>query len=171
MFTRVKSLSKGNTSKKDPLLSTLNIRESVTLPSSSSALSAVSTIENNFNDPNEHNRFGWSKQLERDTVPHSMDRVSSGREDDFEFSEELYDSDKPSWKNSKHDTFRMPPSEGKTKKADAQTKWKDFQEVDNSSSADDDLNALLQVRIHNMKIMGFLCTSLNLNSTCKLLDL
>lgn len=141
---RVKSLSKGSTSKKDPLLSTLNIRESVTILPSSSAFQGVSSIDNNFNDPNEHNRFGWSKQIERDTAPHSMDRVSSGREDDFDFTEELYDSDKPSWKNSKHDMFRMPPSESKTKKPESQTKWKDFQELDNNSSADDDLNALLQ---------------------------
>ncbi|PIA65045.1 hypothetical protein AQUCO_00100491v1 [Aquilegia coerulea] len=141
---RVKSLSKGTTSKKDPLLSTLNIRESTTLPLSSIA-PTVSSIENNIYDvPNEHNRFGWSKQTERETLSHSMDRVSSGREDDFDFSEEFYKPEKPSWKNSKQDSFRIPPLEDKTRKTDAQPKWKEHQDFDNDLSADDDLSALLK---------------------------
>ncbi|KAL5729277.1 Kinesin-like protein KIN-13B [Ranunculus cassubicifolius] len=132
---RVKSLSKGNTSKKDPLLSTLNIRESTTI------LPTISSIDNFSDTSNEQNRFGWSKQTERDPSPHPMGRASSGREDDFNFSEELYESEKSSWKNT-----RLPPSSDvKSRKPDTQSKWKDFQDLDNNnSSPDDDLNALLQ---------------------------
>ncbi|KAF9615662.1 hypothetical protein IFM89_025912 [Coptis chinensis] len=140
---RVKSLSKGNTSKKDPLLSTLNIRESTTLPLFS-VLPTGSTFDSNFNDvQNEQNRFGWSKQVERDGISNHVDRVSSGREEDFDFSEE-FEPEKPSGKNSKQDTFRIPPLEEKRRKSDSQTNWKDLQDYDNNSSADDDLNELLK---------------------------
>lgn len=78
---RVKSLSKGNNSKKDQLSSSSNIRDSVLLPLSSTA-TADSTIEDNIFDlPNERNKFGWSKQTEREpSQPFKVDRVPSGRE-------------------------------------------------------------------------------------------
>ncbi|KAK9269203.1 hypothetical protein L1049_000972 [Liquidambar formosana] len=79
---RVKSLSKGNSSssKKDMLSSSSNLRDSTALPLSS-ALPAEPTFEDGITDvPNEKNRFGWPKQIERETSPsYNVDRVPSGR--------------------------------------------------------------------------------------------
>ncbi|KAF7813826.1 kinesin-like protein KIN-13B [Senna tora] len=75
---RVKSLSKGNSSRKDAIPSSSNLRESTTLPPS---LSYEDTFEDEINYvPSEKNRFGWSKQVEREpSPPINMDRVPSGR--------------------------------------------------------------------------------------------
>ncbi|KAF8388988.1 hypothetical protein HHK36_025672 [Tetracentron sinense] len=159
---RVKSLSKGNNSKKDPLSSTLNLRDSTALPLSS----VLPTV------PDETNRFGWAKQIERETSPpYNMNRAPRGREDgylsssvyanfskgqtggrggitgeDFDLSEETYEQERQSWKkNGKLDTYQISPSEDKMRRANAQTKWKDQPDFDaNNSHPDDDLNALLK---------------------------
>ncbi|GMI81251.1 hypothetical protein like AT3G16060 [Hibiscus trionum] len=137
---RVKSLSKGNNSKKDMLSSSSNLRESTALPLSSSL--PVDAFEDSITDiPFEKNRFGWSKPTERDTS-FKMDSVPSGRdtdyvkgqrgglnsmaEDDFDYSEE---------------TYEQPKMLQKTK--DALTKHVDPSTFDYNNS-DDDLSALLK---------------------------
>ena len=60
--SRVKSLSKGNASKKDVLSSTLNLKESTTVPLSS-VLPVASTFEDDAND-------AWPEQDERDDLMH-----------------------------------------------------------------------------------------------------
>ncbi|XP_061340113.1 kinesin-like protein KIN-13B isoform X1 [Gastrolobium bilobum] len=76
---RVKSLSKGNSSRRDPLSSS-NLRDSTVL-SASSALSRDDTFEDEITYvSSERNRFGWSKQFEREpSPPINMDRIPSGR--------------------------------------------------------------------------------------------
>ncbi|KAI3835321.1 hypothetical protein MKW98_020437 [Papaver atlanticum] len=155
---RVKSLSKGNNSKRDPLLATLNIRESTTVSLSSALPPVSSTYESNTTDfTEEPNRFGWSKQFERET--YNMERVPSGREDgfaasggrggatgeEFDYSEEFYEQEKPTRKkNGKLESYQASTLEDKMRIVDAQTKWKDTQGNNKSSHPDDDLNALLQ---------------------------
>ncbi|KAF6176330.1 hypothetical protein GIB67_011119 [Kingdonia uniflora] len=143
---RVKSLSKGNNSKKDPFSSTLNIRASTTLPSTS-VIPTSSTSESTIADyPNEHNRFGWSKQVEKETsVAYNMDHAPSGREDDFDYTEEFYETEKPlRKKNVKSDNGYNSIVEEKSRKADAQGKWKDMPDSNSFSHANDNLNALLK---------------------------
>ncbi|XP_058113577.1 kinesin-like protein KIN-13B isoform X2 [Magnolia sinica] len=165
---RVKSLSKGSNSKKDLLSTSLNLRDSTTLPLSS-VFPTVSTFEGNSVDVSkETNRFGWSKQIETESsLPFILDRSRGGREEahlgsgyadytkeqrgrgyttgeEFDFSQELYGQEKPSWK-MKPETFPVLASEDKPRKVDVQAKWKDLSDMDaNSSYADDDLNALLK---------------------------
>ncbi|XP_010254127.1 PREDICTED: kinesin-like protein KIN-13B [Nelumbo nucifera] len=166
---RVKSLSKGSSSKKDPVSST-NLRDSTALPLSS-VLPNVSTFESNISDlPNETNRFGWSKQIEREpSPPFNMDRAPSGRDEglsvrsdfskdhkggrggttaeDFDLSQELYEQEKPVWKkNRRMERHENSTVENRTsKKTDNLKKWKDPPGFDsNNSQSDDDLNALLE---------------------------
>ncbi|MCL7044280.1 hypothetical protein MKW94_014745 [Papaver nudicaule] len=159
---RVKSLSKGNNSKRDPLLATLNIRESTTVSLSSALPPVSSTYESNTIDfTEEPNRFGWSKQFERETsMSYNMERVPSGREEshfaasggrggvtgeDFDYSEEFYEQEQPTRKkNGKLESYHVSTLEDKMRIVDAQTKWKGTQGNNNSSHPDDDLNALLQ---------------------------
>ncbi|XWS69881.1 hypothetical protein CRYUN_Cryun03dG0001900 [Craigia yunnanensis] len=164
---RVKSLSKGNNSKKDTLSSSSNLRESTALPLASSL--PTDTFEDNITDvPFEKNKFGWSKQIERDTSPFKEDRVPSGRaegnlavpysdyfkgqrtglngmaEDDFDNSEGTYEQQKMFPKiNRKAQTYQMPSLE--KRKIDALTKRVDPSTFDdNNSYSDDDLSALLK---------------------------
>lgn len=112
---RVKSLSKGSTTKKEPLSSTLNLKESTTLPLSS-ALPTASTVEDDTTDT-------WPEQNDRD---------------DFDASEDSYESEIPVRKKTgKVDPFSFSTGEDKLRKPNGQTNWK-------SSGADDELNALLQ---------------------------
>ncbi|KAI3858237.1 hypothetical protein MKX03_001038 [Papaver bracteatum] len=159
---RVKSLSKGNNSKRDPLLATLNIRESTTVSLSSALPPVSSTYESNTTDfTEEPNRFGWSKQFEREnSMSYNMERVPSVREDgfaasgggrggatgeEFDYSEEFHEQEKPTRKkNGKLESYQASTLEDKMRIVDAQTKWKDTQGNNNSSHPDDDLNALLQ---------------------------
>ncbi|KAF8393361.1 hypothetical protein HHK36_021604 [Tetracentron sinense] len=169
---RVKSLSKGNNSKKDSLSSTLNLRDSTASPLSS-VLPTISTFEGNVTDvPNTTNRFGWPKQNEREIyLPFNVDRVPSGRDDshlnsslnadssnvqrggrggttgeDPDFLEESYEQERPSWKNDgKLETYKLTASEDEMMKAGAQTTWMDLPKFDaNNSHLDDDLNILLK---------------------------
>ncbi|KAI5593998.1 hypothetical protein BDE02_03G047500 [Populus trichocarpa] len=121
---RVKSLSKGNTSKKDVLSSTLNLRESTTVPLSS-VLPVASAYEDDAND-------AWAEQDERD---------------DFDASEEeSYEQEKAIWKeNGKLEPYNLSISEDKIQKPNGQTKWRDMPKSNlKNSHSDNDLNALLQ---------------------------
>ncbi|KAJ7003117.1 hypothetical protein NC653_008376 [Populus alba x Populus x berolinensis] len=121
---RVKSLSKGNTSKKDVLSSTLNLKESTTVPLSS-VLPVASAYEDDAND-------AWAEQDERD---------------DFDASEEeSYEQEKPIWKeNGKLEPYNLSISEDKIQKPNGQTKWRDMPKSNlKNSHSDNDLNALLQ---------------------------
>ncbi|KAF8400781.1 hypothetical protein HHK36_014083 [Tetracentron sinense] len=172
---RVKSLSRGNNLKKDPLSSTLNLRDSTASPLSS-ALPTVSTFDGKIVDidiPNETNRFGWVRQIERETSPPvSMDRAPRGRgeshlassvcadffkgqtggrsgitKEDSDFFEETYEQDRNSWKkNGKLETYQISSAlQDKMRKAVTRTKWKDQSDFDaNTSHQDDDLSALLK---------------------------
>jgi kinesin family protein 2/24 len=122
---RVKSLSKGNTSKKDVLSSTLNLRESTTVPLSS-VLPVASAYEDDAND-------AWAEQDERV---------------DFDASEEeSYEQEKAIWKeNGKLEPYNLSISEDKIQKPNGQTKWRDMPKSNlKNSHSDNDLNALLQV--------------------------
>ncbi|KAG2385259.1 Kinesin-like protein [Vigna angularis] len=76
---RVKSLSKGNNSRRDPLSSS-NLRESTVLPGSS-ILAHDDTLEDEITYVStDRNRFGWPKHPERElSPPNNVDRVPSGR--------------------------------------------------------------------------------------------
>ncbi|GMI97722.1 hypothetical protein like AT3G16060 [Hibiscus trionum] len=151
---RVKSLSKGNNSKKETISSSSNLRESTTLPLASYL--PADTFEDNITDvPFDKNKFGWSKSIQRGPSS-KVDRVPSGRregnmavpysdhfkgqrgdlngmaEDDFDYYQETYEQ-----------TYQMPLEEKpkigvSTKSADPST----FD--DNNSHSDDDLSALLK---------------------------
>ncbi|KAG6662281.1 kinesin-like protein KIN-13B isoform X2 [Carya illinoinensis] len=168
---RVKSLSKGNSSRRDPLSSTSNLRESTALPLSS-ALPAESIFEDNITSvANDKNRFGWPKQIETEpSPPFNVDRVTSGRmegslpasvysdyykgqrggqsdiaEDDFDYSEQTYEQEKPSRMNNKKlEAYQRSVLDDK-RKIDTQVKWRDMADFEaNNSHADDDLTALLK---------------------------
>ncbi|XP_031252782.1 kinesin-like protein KIN-13B isoform X2 [Pistacia vera] len=118
---RVKSLSKGNNPKKDILSSTINLKESTTVPLSS-VLPTASTYEDDTD--------AWPDQNERD---------------DFDASEDSYEPEKPVWKkNGKLEPFNLP-TEDKLRKPNVQTKWKEQPKSGfKNSNSDDELNALLQ---------------------------
>ena len=116
---RVKSLSKGNNSKKDVLPPSLNIKESTTVPLSS-ILPNSSTYEDELDES-----------------------------DEFDTPEETYEQQpKPSWqKNGKLEpSYNIPTFEEKLRRPNGQTTWKDMPKADSRiSHPDDDLSALLQV--------------------------
>lgn len=120
---RVKSLSKGNAPKKDMLSSTLNLKESTTMPLSS-VLPSISTFEDDITN-------AWVEQDERD---------------DFDASEDSFEQEKPVWKeNGKVESYNLLTAEDKIRKPNGQAKWKDLSKSDfKNSHSDDDLNALLQ---------------------------
>ncbi|TKY48166.1 Kinesin-13A protein [Spatholobus suberectus] len=116
---RVKSLSKGNISKKDVLTSNFNLKESSTVP-----LSSVtgSVYEDRMTD-------GWPDENEGD---------------DFSPPEEYYEQVKPSLKkNGKMESYAT--IDDKLNKPSGQIKWKDLPKVERQTThTEDDLNALLQ---------------------------
>ncbi|KAG5619162.1 hypothetical protein H5410_018986 [Solanum commersonii] len=118
---RVKSLSKGNNSKKDVSSSTFNLKESTTL-SFSAVVPSTSTFEDDTRD-------SWPEQTDKD-----------------EYDEDFYEQEKPMWKkNEKLDGYTISNSEDKMKRANAQTKWKEPPRTEAKySNSDDDLNALLK---------------------------
>ncbi|CAJ1951797.1 unnamed protein product [Sphenostylis stenocarpa] len=75
---RVKSLSKGNNSRRDPLSSS-NLRECTVLPGSS--ILAHDNLEDETTYvSSDRNRFGWPKQQEREpSPPNNVDHVPRGR--------------------------------------------------------------------------------------------
>ncbi|KAL8122971.1 hypothetical protein AgCh_011088 [Apium graveolens] len=117
---RVKSLSKGN--KKDTSSSTLNLKESTTMPLSSS-LPRVPTYEDDIAD-------SWPEQADGE---------------DYDASEEFYEPEKPLWKkNIKPEASSYAP-EDKMRRFNGQTKLKEPAKFDSrTSQPDDDLNALLK---------------------------
>ncbi|KAL9232078.1 hypothetical protein vseg_007224 [Gypsophila vaccaria] len=117
---RVKSLSKGNTQKKDTLLPSANLRESTTVPLSSGL---PTMLRDNSSDL-------WSQPIEKE---------------DYEIQEETYDQPKFARKNVKVESSAYT-SEDKISIAKGQAKWKDVPKVEVKSldSDDDDLNDLLQ---------------------------
>lgn len=167
----MKSLSKGNISKRDLLSSSSNLRDSTALPLS--ALPDESTFEDNITYvSNDKNKFGWSKHIQKEpSPPFNVDRVPSGRiegslpaavyldyhkvhrggqnnmdEDDFDYFEHNYDQEKPSRMNNKKvETYQKSTLEDK-RKIDFQSKRRDMYDIAaNNSHSDDDLNALLKV--------------------------
>eukprot|EP00257_Ricinus_communis_P024850 XP_025012264.1 kinesin-like protein KIN-13B isoform X1 [Ricinus communis] len=165
---RVKSLSKGSISKRDPMSSSSNVRDSIALPSVSPN---EATFDNNITDvPNERNRFGWAKQIERETSPpFNVDRIPSGRgegqghlpgyldyhkrqiggqigiaDDDSDYTHDDYEQEKPSGINNKKlETYKVSGFEDK--QTAAQAKWREVPDVKlNNSHSDDDLNVLLK---------------------------
>ncbi|KAI7987741.1 Kinesin-like protein KIN-13B [Camellia lanceoleosa] len=161
---RVKSLSKGNNSKRDPLSSSTNLRSSIALP--------LTALEDNILDvPCESNKFGWTKQTERESSPSfNIERVPSGRAhgnlvaslfsdnyrgqrgggditEDFDYTETTNEQDKPSlMMNKKLDNYQASALEDKLRKIGMQTKRRDIADVeaDNSNATIYDLNALLK---------------------------
>ncbi|KAM5579024.1 kinesin-like protein KIN-13B [Rosa sericea] len=120
---RVKSLSKGNNSKKDILASTLNLKESTNVPLSS-FLPTASAFEDDMNDT-------WPVQVEKE---------------EYDQSEEVYDDPKTLWKRTgKLQQYNVSTSEDKVRKPNGQSKWTGMPKSHSrNSNSDDDLNALLQ---------------------------
>lgn len=119
---RVKSLSKGNNSKKDVVSSNFNLKESATIP-----LSSVTTYA--------------YEDRSADSWPEENDG------DEFSPPEDLYEQVKPSWKkNGKIESYGA--IDDKSKIPNGQFKWKDLPKVEPKPvQPDDDLNALLKVRL------------------------
>ncbi|XP_059638119.1 kinesin-like protein KIN-13B [Cornus florida] len=169
---RVKSLSKGNSSKRDPLSSSLNLRSSTALPLSSVIPTLTASEDNVMDLTHESSRFGWSKQTEREPSPSfNIERVPSGRaqgnlassaftdsfrsqragqgnitEDDLDYSDKNFEQDKPSWMmNKKVESYQGSALEEKMSKTGTQKMRRDlpYFEVNNLNS-DDDLSALLK---------------------------
>ncbi|KAK9666163.1 hypothetical protein RND81_14G165500 [Saponaria officinalis] len=117
---RVKSLSKGNTQKKDVSLPSANVRESTTFPLSSGLPSMLKDDSNDLS-------------------------AQPTEKEDYEIQEEIYEQPKVVRKNGKVESSAYT-LENKLSTAKGQTKWKDMPKVDVKSldSDDDDLNDLLQ---------------------------
>ncbi|RYR57414.1 hypothetical protein Ahy_A05g023147 isoform A [Arachis hypogaea] len=167
---RVKSLSKGNNSKRDPVSSS-NVRDSTVLNSGSSILSQDDTFEDEAtNVYNEKNRFGWSKQLEREpSPPMIVDRVPSGRtggnlapsvfsdlqrgqrgsqndkaENGIDYPGPIYEQDRIRKTNKRVDGSQLSSLEDKRKIESCVKHVNPPQFEANHSVPDDDLNALLK---------------------------
>ncbi|KAL6006247.1 hypothetical protein ACLOJK_040293 [Asimina triloba] len=162
--TRVKSLSKGNTSKKDLPSANLSLRDSTIVPLSS-LLPTVSTFDGSMVDAaNDTSRFGWSKAVqpesslpsnvtfggraERNAASEYAGYPKEQRGRDFthvDFSQESDLQDKPLWKIGKSEGSQISTLNDRTRKSNAQMKWKDLDDFDeNSYTPEGDLNALLK---------------------------
>ncbi|KAJ4708432.1 Kinesin-like protein [Melia azedarach] len=166
---RVKSLSKGSSSRRDPVSSSSNLRDSTALPLSSVLPAKLISEDILIDVPNEKNRFGWANQIEREPSPPSnVDRVPSGRvegnlpasvysdyykgqkggqydimEDDHDYSLEIYEQEKGLQINNKFETDPMSALEDR-RKTDVLKKRRDLPAFEANYSSDDDLNALLK---------------------------
>ncbi|KAI9107782.1 hypothetical protein K1719_021118 [Acacia pycnantha] len=118
---RVKSLSKGNNTKKDASSTNFNPKESTTVP-----LSSITT--STFEDRT------------ADTWPEEDDG------DEFSPTEEYYDQVKPSWKkNGKIETYGTTDDKLKKPNGQTQIKWNNLpKDEPKVAHPDDDLNALLK---------------------------
>ncbi|CAL0332530.1 unnamed protein product [Lupinus luteus] len=133
---RVKSLSKGNSSRRDPLSSS-NLRDSTVLPGPS-----TESHDDTFDDEimyvsSDRNRFGWSKQPERESSPPiAVERVPSNR----------MGSNLASSVSSKRVETNQLSSREEKRKIDSRVKHVDlpYFEATNNSDPDDDLNILLK---------------------------
>ncbi|KAL9242368.1 hypothetical protein vseg_016376 [Gypsophila vaccaria] len=139
---RVKSLSKGNNSKREQISSTAP-RDSQTVNSSSAV---APNLEDSANDDlSGSGRFGWSREFERETPPSPhIERVHSGRAenglvdmsiDNYGYSVDTNESESPWMKNKNAETHRVAAAEIRTRGNDYRA---------NNASSDDDLNALLK---------------------------
>ncbi|XP_016549534.1 kinesin-like protein KIN-13B, partial [Capsicum annuum] len=131
---RVKSLSKGNNSKKEVSSSTVNLKESTTL-SYSAVVPSTSIFKDDTGD-------SWPEQTDKD-----------------EYDEDFYEQEKPIWKkNEKLNGYNISNAKDKMKRANARIKWKEPPRTEAKySNADDDLNALLKeeedlVNAHQKKV-------------------
>lgn len=161
---RVKSLSKGNNTRRDPLYPSSNLREST-----ASLLSSSLPVEPSYEDnrtylPNDKNRFGWSRQNEREgTPPLTVERVPSNRADitlphnksqrsfqddftvdDIGYPEQQYEQEKPSRMNTKITDTQQVPGFVNQKKTSNETNRRDIADFETDSHSDDDLDALLK---------------------------
>ncbi|KAL0354683.1 UNVERIFIED_CONTAM: Kinesin-like protein KIN-13B [Sesamum radiatum] len=118
---RVKSLSKGNNSKKDVLSSTSYLKESTAQPLSS-ALPPSSAFDDDTGD-------SWPEQTDRE-----------------ENDEDFYEAEKPSWKkNTKVESYSFSNMDDKMKKGNGQAKWTEPPKAEmKHSNSDDNLSALLK---------------------------
>ncbi|PHT31369.1 hypothetical protein CQW23_27706 [Capsicum baccatum] len=112
----VKSLSKGNNSKKEVSSSTVNLKESTTL-SYSAVVPSTSIFKDDTGD-------SWPEQTDKD-----------------EYDEDFYEQEKLIWKkNKKLNGYNISNAEDKMKRANAQIKWKELPRTEAKySNADDDL--------------------------------
>ncbi|KAH6782156.1 ATP binding microtubule motor family protein [Perilla frutescens var. frutescens] len=118
---RVKSLSKGNSSKKDVLSSTSNMKE-LMMQSVSSYMPQASSFEDDTGD-------SWPEQTDRE-----------------EYDEDFYEPEKPSWKNNtKSESYCFSNTDDILKRANGPSKRVEppIPEMKHSNS-DDDLTALLK---------------------------
>ncbi|KAM5547735.1 kinesin-like protein KIN-13B [Rosa sericea] len=168
---RVKSLSKGSSSRKQQLSSSSNLRESTTLALSSSLSTDTTSEDNTLSVPQEKSSFGWSKQIDREPSPqYIVNRVPSGRaegrlpasvysdsykdqiggqstigEDDFDYSDQTYEKERPSRPNSKKVQSYQTSAVEEKRKTGSQVKWRDQPDSEAiNSNSDDDLIAVLQ---------------------------
>lgn len=163
---RVKSLSKGNSSRRDPLSSS-NRRDSTVFP--------VRPHDDTFEDEttyvsSERNQFGWSKQPEREPSPsNNVDRIASGRfegnlapsvysdqqrgqrgiengraEKENDYLAPTYGQDRTRKTSKRVDNNQLSTVEDK-RKIDSRSKHVNLSHVENTySDPDDDFNALLK---------------------------
>lgn len=70
-------------------------------------------------------------------------------QEEFDDSEEFQEPEKPLWKKSgKVESYNISNSEDKMRRSNGQTNWKDPPKFESKNShSDDDLNALLKVRM------------------------
>ncbi|RZS08054.1 hypothetical protein BHM03_00038985 [Ensete ventricosum] len=143
-------------------------------------------FEVNSGDTGEDQKPGWPKQVEKEAFL-SYNGVSSGREEDqvisshanlfransrssstaevFDYSEEVYEPDKPSWRKGKAEAYSAVPADGKTRRVDSLAKRRDSRnEGTNCFDSDDDLNELLKSNFEMYK------TNILLNQEMRLLD-
>ncbi|GFP99924.1 kinesin-13a [Phtheirospermum japonicum] len=118
---RVKSLSKGNNSKKDVLASTSNLKESIAQP-----LSSLPPLPSAFEDDAGDS---WPEQNDRE-----------------EYDDEFYEPERPTWKkNTKVESYGFSNMDDKMKRVNGQSKFMDPPKAEmKHSSSDDNLNALLK---------------------------
>ncbi|PQM39318.1 kinesin-like protein KIN-13B [Prunus yedoensis var. nudiflora] len=134
---RVKSLSKGSGSRRHQSSSLSYLRDSTTMPLSSST-STDTTFEDDMNYvPSEKSSFDYYK-----------DQVGVQNligTDDLDYPEQAYEQEKPSRGNSKKvETYQRSSLEEK-RKIGSQVKWRDMPDFGAiNSNSDDDLNAVLQ---------------------------
>lgn len=123
--SRVKSLSKGNNSKKDVLSSTFNLKEANSQPPLSSVLTP-SSYEDDTDDL-------WPEQTDKE-----------------EYVDDPYEQEKLYSKNLKVESYSFQNVDDKVKRTTGQPKWKDPPKSDmNLSNSNDDLGALLKVNLRN----------------------
>ncbi|CAL5186487.1 unnamed protein product [Lathyrus oleraceus] len=160
---RVKSLSKGNSSRRDSL-SLSNLRDSTVLP--------ILPHDDSYEDEityvsGERNQFGWSKQPQREpSPPNKVDRVASGRiegnlapsmysdrqggiqndraEKENDYLVPTYGQDRTRKASKRVDNNQLSTIEDK-RKIGSRAKHANVSHVENTySDPDDDFNALLK---------------------------